>query len=177
MNIYISNLKTKTKHKGFVLIIALIFLLALSFLAMVSMEMSSTQNRLATNTSSSQISLQTAEGGLVIAQDGLLSNQYTSFAESVAGSGTYLFNSNIVPIWQNNNLSTSNSLSANFLGNSISSAQFIIEQMPSVAVPGQSVSSPQYGGGTPQSRVYRITSQGYGPDGAISSKVQTVFHE
>ena len=168
-----------TGQHGFVLLTALVMLLVLTLIALVAMSFEANQARVAGNTANAQIAFETAEGALRIAEGNPLSSTYAANQFVVGGAnGLYLFNSTSQPIWsQPTTWSGSNVIVSGFTGQSATSALVVIEQLPSVSLPGQNLASIQYGGGSPPARVYRITARAVGLNGKAPVMVQSIFHE
>ncbi len=169
-----------SRSSGFVLLTALVMLLVLTISALVAMVYQANQARVAGNTANAQISFETGEGALRIAEGALLSGQYVNSPFTTAGNGgLYLFNPQATPVWaQSATWSGSGTTMASpYQGLSGAVPQIVIEQLPSVAMPGQNVASMQYGGGVQPSRVYRITVRALGANGKAPTMVQSIFHQ
>lgn len=165
--------------RGFVLLTALIMLLVLTLIALVAMSFEANQARVAGNTANAQISFETAEGALRIVEGNLLSSTYAANQFVLGGSnGLYLFDPTQPPVWSLSSTWTGNNVIASgFTGQSATAALVVIEQLPSVSLPGQNLASIQYGGGSPPARVYRITARAVGANGKAPVLVQSIFHE
>ncbi len=171
---------THARAGGFVLLTALVMLLVLTLAALVAIVYQANQARVAGNTANAQISFETAEGALRIAEGAMLSGQYVNVPFTVAGNnGLYLFDPASTPVWAASSTwsSSGTTMASPYQGLSSAAPQVVIEQLPSVAMPGQSIASVQYGGGVQPSRVYRITARAVGANGKAPSMVQSIFHE
>lgn len=168
-----------TRQRGFVLLTALVMLLVLTLIALVAMSFEANQARVAGNTANAQIAFETAEGALRIAEGSLLSSTYAANQFVTGGAnGLYLFNPLSQPIWsQSSTWGGGNVIVSGFTGQSATAALVVIEQLPSVSLPGQNLASIQYGGGSPPARVYRITARAVGANGKAPVMVQSIFHE
>lgn len=166
-------------QRGFVLLTALVMLLVLTLIALVAMSFEANQARVAGNTANAQIAFETAEGALRVAEGNLLSSTYAANQFVVGGTnGLYLFNPVSAPIWsQASTWAGTNVIVSGFTGQSATAALVVIEQLPSVSLPGQNLASIQYGGGSPPARVYRITARAVGFNGKAPVMVQSIFHE
>lgn len=165
---------------GFVLLTALVLLLVLTLAALVAMVYQANQARVAGNTANAQISFETAEGALRVAEGNLLSGVYTQIPFTLAGSnGLYLFNPAQAPMWTvaSTWTGTGTTFPSTFQGLSSAAPQVMIEQLPSVSMPGQSLASVQYGGGVPTVNVYRITTRAVGANGKAPVMVQSIFRQ
>lgn len=168
------------RQRGFVLLTALVLLLVLTLAALVAMVYQANQARVAGNTANAQISFETAEGALRIAEGQLLTGAYTGVPFTTAGNnGLYLFNPLQAPLWTNPSTwsGSGTTFASTFSGLSSAAPQVMIEQLPSVAMPGQSLASVQYGGGVQTVNVYRITVRAVGANGKAPVMVQSIFHE
>ena len=142
-------------QRGFVLLIALIMLLALTLGALVAMTIETSQIRVAANTANAQVALQKAEQVLTQQElQGLLNNfGVTPLACAVpaawqtTGCGW--------PIWP-------------------TTAGFVVEKLPSVTKPGDSASSGSYPGN--RTPIYRTTVLQNGNSDTSSAMVQSLIH-
>jgi type IV pilus assembly protein PilX len=168
----------RNAQSGVVLFIALMLLLILSLIGVTVARMQTVEERMARNEHSHQIGVQHAEAALRSAEGGLLSGIYTNFAQN--GNGLY-------------DLTAANGSEADIIDwtaagsyltyagpamNAVPTAQppeFIIENLPPVAVPGDSITAIQYAAPTPPVTVYRITAYATGADQASPTTVQSIF--
>lgn len=164
----------RSGHRGVALLIGLVLLIVLTIVALVAMQLVSNQNRIAGNAWGEQMSLATGEGALGNAETALLSGTL-NFAGGA--SGQYIFAPPTAPQWSNpafNWNAAANVLAGAGFTNSQypkSSAQAIVEQLPAVAGPGQSMCvGYNCSGGTVQ--VFRVTTKAVGPDGKLPAIVQ-----
>lgn len=173
MNAY--TLGRRGGQRGVALLVGLVLLIVLTIVALVAVQLVSNQNRVAGNAWGEQMSLATGEGGLGTADSALLGGTL-NFASGT--DGQYIFNAAAIPQWSdpafNWNL-TANVLAGYGFANSQypkSSAKVIVEQLPAVAAPGQSMCvGYNCSGGTIQ--VSRITANAVGPDGRLPAVVQS----
>lgn len=167
-----------SNQEGFVLVTAMIFLLVLTLFALVIFSQEARQQSVSNATNNALTSFQTADGALSEAEGKLLSNQYTAFTSNTAGQ--YLYNPASVqsPLWQRVSWDKPGDvIVGSFKGESSLAPRYIIEQLPSVVVPGQSLSTQQYGTGAPLVKVYRITAKATGRDAKTSTTVHSIFRE
>jgi len=155
----------KHKQTGSVLIITLLLLLMLSVMAIAQMNFNTTQTHIATNTADAQVAFQTAEGALNQATTNLIAGAYPSSSFLSNTNGLYLFNPNNAPLWSTIDWASGNAVIFSFQGNSNARAAYIIEQLPSVVLPGQNASNP--------AEVYRITARAVGASGGTSVILQS----
>lgn len=152
-----NTLTLRFSQTGSVLIITLIVLLMLTVMAVAEISVNSTQTHVATNTADAQIAFQTAEGALNEATNNLLANQYPLSGFLSNANGLYQMQNN-APLWTTVDWSSAGAVIMSFQGQSGAQAAFIIELLPSVPKPGQSMASP--------SPVYRITARAVGASGS-----------
>jgi len=178
--------RSKTKadlhnQSGAVLLVALVMLILITIVGIAAARTQVMEVRMAGNLRNRSIAMQSAEAGLRNGEAGILQDIYTGFSSNTAGQ--YFFDpaGTAAPVYLTVNWSDSTQvLSFNGPAQSSSSAfappVFIVEQLPAVAVAGESISSAQYGAGIPPSAVYRITSYAQGGDATSSVRLQSTFH-
>lgn len=176
------NAPSFTRHRGqhgLALLIGLVFVIVLSLTALVAMQLVSNQNRVAGNAWGAEMSRATGEGALGYAETRLLNGAVLAdFASNTAGA--YTFNAFDVPQWAQP-ASTFSWTGSNVLdgGASFNNSQYpkstaavVIEQLPAVAAPGQSLCNSGYGCNGGILKVFRATSHAVGPDGKFPVLVQ-----
>jgi type IV pilus assembly protein PilX len=188
-NHYNSN-SARSSQGGFVLIVALILLLVLTILGLAAAQSTSLQERMAGNARDHDLAFQAAEAGLRAAQDCLNSGMAMCASFSSNTAGTYLFNpgappppsTNTTPLWEvagfwsnPSNVLSYQTVTGSNLQYVAAQPEFIIEQMPPVAVPGGNIGQQQFGGGSPTIQLYRITSFGTGGDSSATSMLQSTY--
>jgi type IV pilus assembly protein PilX len=165
------------KQSGVVLFVAMILLLILSLLGVTAARMQTVEERMARNDDNRQLGAQAAEAGLRSAETGLITGIYTNFAANANGLyAPVLSNGSPIPTL---NWSTAGAALA-YAGPSLASIpaasrtpQFVIENLPSVAVAGEDISMASLNAPTPVT-VFRVTAQGLGADGTSSTTLQTI---
>ncbi len=157
---------TPNKEQGFILMTVLILMIMLTVLAVTQVSLNSTQTRVATNATDTEISFETSEGALNEAITKVMSHGYSSQDFLNNNNGLYLFNHGDAPIWQTVNWNSSGAVIKSFSGSG-SQASYVIEQLPSVIKPGQSMRS--------STNVYRITSRTLGANGNSSVLLQSTL--
>ena len=156
----------KSGERGAVLLTTVMLLIMLTVLALTAVSMNTIQTRMAANSADYQVAYQTAEGALNQAQNALLAGTYPASGFAANTSGLYVFDPSTAPIWSN--ASTWNTASAvlqGFQGGSNQSAQYLIEKLPPVIKPGQSMKTPM--------QVYRVTARAVGKSGRSPVTLQT----
>lgn len=178
MNILFKKIQKTKTQKGFVLVTAMVFLLVLALFGLVIFSQEARQKSMSHATGDALTSFETADGAINEAEGHLLSNQYNNFVGNTAGQ--YVYNPESVkdPLWQTISWSDGSSvITGSFKGESSLAPKYIIEQLPSVVVPGQSLSNQQYGTGAPLVKVYRITARATGKSANTSTTVHSIFRE
>ena len=150
-------LKRAHSEQGFTLIVALILLLILTVVAVTQVSFNTMVTRIATNSADALVAFQTAEGALNQAANQLLASTYTPSNFISNSNGLYLFNANNAPLWTTVNWSSAGAVISSYQGNSNAQGAYIIEQLPSVTMPGQNMSKPTL--------IYRITARAVGASG------------
>jgi Tfp pilus assembly protein PilX len=160
---------------GFVLVLAILLLLLLIIVTLAVLNLPMIQTRISANTANAQVAFVTGEGTLRSAEGRLLSGTFASFASNA--SGLYTFDPTLAPVWTTVDWTTDAVLTSPFSGGSAQAGQFLIEELPSVTLPGQSTAVHQYGSAAPTARVFRITARAVGANGKAPEIVQSIFHE
>jgi Tfp pilus assembly protein PilX len=153
----------------------MILLLILSLLGVTAARMQTVEERMARNDDNRQLGAQAAEAGLRSAETGLITGIYTNFAGNA--NGLY------APVLSNGSPTISWSTAGAALaypGPSLASLpaasrtpQFVIENLPAVAVAGEDISMASLNAPTPVT-VFRVTAQGLGADGTSTTTLQTI---
>lgn len=166
-------------QRGMVLVISLLLMLVLSIGVLPSMQLITVETRVAANMHNQEVAFQVAEGAVRTAEVGLARGDYTGFAANTGG--LYTLDAKSVPVWAPApwaaaplDWSGSGAVQTSVAGQT---GAFVIEQLPSVAKKGSSLSAPAYGSAAAQTRVYRITARGVGLDGKRAVMVQTIVHD
>ena len=166
MNHLLSSMP-QSRQKGFILLMTLVLLILITIFALNQASSNTSQTRIAANATDSESSFEKAEGVMNEAINYLLNGTYSAAQFLQNGSGLYLYDATIAPLWTTVNWSSGNAITSNFQGNSSSNASYIIEQLPSVVQPGQNISKP--------SRIYRITVNSVGASGNTTSQLQSTI--
>jgi type IV pilus assembly protein PilX len=177
---------------GAALLVALMMLLIITLIGIAAARTQTLEVRLSSNLQNRNIAVQSGEAALRNAESGLLQSIYTSFASNQ--NGLYLVDASVTQPWYSNTAVVWSSSSTTVLpysnsagtatnnGPSIASddaaqpALYIIEQLPAITVPGESVATTTYGAGVPPSATYRITVKAVGGDTTSLVTLQTIFH-
>ena len=159
------TLKNRKTEKGFILITTLVLLIMLTVLGVAQISINSTQTQVATNTTDSEISFEKTEGAVNEATNQMLDHVYTASNFSSNTNGLYLFDQSATARWQTINWDSSGAVIRSFSGLNGAQASYIIEQLPSVVQPGQSMKA--------LTRIYRITGRAVGQTGYSSVLIQS----
>jgi type IV pilus assembly protein PilX len=171
----------RSKQSGIVLFVALILLLILSLIGVTAARMETVEERMARNDDNHQIGTEAAEAALRAAEGGILSGIYSNF--SANANGLYAFNtstgnSSVPANWS----TTAGAALPAYSGPSLGAVQLaqapqtVIESLPPVALPGESISAgQQYASPTPPVTVYRVSVSAVGADGTSTTTLQSIF--
>ena len=185
------KLKYPSQERGVVLFVALILLLILSLLGVTAARMQTTEERMARNEDNRQIGAQAAEAALRAAETGLTTGVYAAAQFSANTNGLYELNPTVgsvlwgppALVWSAagaaitysptdplNPMPALTSLPA-----AAQSPRYIIENLPAVAMPGDSINQVQYAAPTSPVTVYRVTASGVGADSSTTTTLQGIF--
>jgi type IV pilus assembly protein PilX len=166
------------RQKGVVLFVSLILLLILSLIGVTAARMQTVEERMARNENNHQLASQAAEAALRGAESGLLSGIYSNFAGNTNGLYDLAPSTgSVVPTldWTVASSSIAYTGPAMLAVNLAQPPQFVIENLPPVAIPGDSISEVQYAAPTPPVAVYRVTAFGVGGDATSTTTIQSIF--
>ncbi|MDP9084393.1 MAG: PilX N-terminal domain-containing pilus assembly protein [Pseudomonadota bacterium] len=175
-----AHLSLRARQSGVVLFIALILLVILSLIGVTAARLQTVEERMARNESNHQLAIQAAEAALRSAEGGLLSGIYTNFTANT--NGLYELTASNGSAVTGLNWSSPTAvlpyagppLTVDPVG--AQTPKFVIESLPPVAVPGQSINQVQYGSPTPPVAVYRVTAYGQGADQSSTTTLQSIVH-
>lgn len=154
-------------QKGYVLLMTLILLIALTVLALTEVSLNSTQTRIAANATDTEISFEKTEGALNEAINYLLNGTYSANDFLQNANGLYVLDPTAAPLWTTVDWSSTTAVIKSFQGNSNSQSSYIIEQLPSVIRPGQNMKTPTF--------IYRITARSLGANGNTALLLQSTI--
>jgi type IV pilus assembly protein PilX len=177
---------TPSNQRGVVLFVALILLLILSLLGVTAARMQTTEERMARNEDNRQIGAQAAEAALRAAESGLTSGVYSAAQFTSSTPGFYEFTGTQGSILQYAPATISwmtysptdpvNPMPAlSQLPVAAQSPKFIIENLPAVAMPGDSIQQVQSANPVSPPAVYRITASAAGADSSTTTTLQSIF--
>lgn len=152
-----TRMRATRGQRGFVLMIALIMLLALTIGALVAMTIETSQIRVAANTANAQVALQNAEQVLTQQELQGLLNTFIITPKPCAAASAWQTAGCGSPVWP-----------------TPTSPGFVVEQLPSVTRPGDSAGAGSYPGN--RTPIYRTTVLQNGNGNASSAMVQSLIH-
>lgn len=172
-----SHSHLKGKQRGAVLFVAMILLLILSLFAVSSARLQTVEERMARNEDNRQVGSQAAEAALRFAESGILNGTFTNFGSATGLYQLVATSGSVVPTinW------TDATQVLTYGGPTLttvpvaSAPKFIIENLPAVAMPGDSINQTQYADPVPPVSVYRVTAQAVGADGTTTTTLQSIF--
>lgn len=170
-----SNPSRRGHERGVVLFTALILLLILTLVGVLLARSESVEESISENDQDHELAVQAAEAALRYAEVGLYNGTYNNFAANTGG--LYTWQSGTTDAFEHYNLSSAAGSLLIYGGASLPVAQrpeFLIESLPSAALPGSSLSATQYGAPTPPMSIYRITAYSYGADKSTTAELQEI---
>ena len=182
------HFKTTSRQSGVVLFVALILLLILSLLGVTAARMQTTEERMARNEDNRQIGAQAAEAALRAAESGLTNGLYSAAQFANNTNGFYELNpatgsvlQQPPSIWSVPGATITYPDPANpmppltALPAAAQSPKYIIENLPAVAMPGDSINQVQYATPVSPVTVYRVTANATGADSSSTTILQSIF--
>lgn len=155
------------KQNGYILITTLVIMIMLTVLALTQISQNTSQTRIATNATDSEISFEKTEGAVNEAINQIINGTYNAQSFLLSNDGMYLFDQSATPLWKTINWASSSAVINSFQGNTSSQANYFLEKLPSVIMPGQNMKTP--------SNVYRITARSVGASGNTSVLIQSTI--
>lgn len=152
-------------QQGYILLTTLVLMIMISVMAITQVSSNTSQTRVATNATDTEITFEKTEGALNEALNQVINSTYTTESFLRNTNGLYLFDHTAAPLWKTVNWSSTAAVIPSFQGSSGSQASYIIEQLPSVVQPGQNMSKP--------TRVFRATARSVGANGNSSIMIQS----
>jgi type IV pilus assembly protein PilX len=172
------SLNPRCRQSGVVLFVALILLVILSLIGVTAARMQTVEERMARNEDNHQLAAQAAEAALRSAEGGLLSGIYTNFAANT--NGLYELTASNGSVVSTMNWGSAAAVLA-YAGPPLASIptgaqapKFVIESLPPVAMPGESINQVQYATPTTPVAVYRVTAAGTGADNSSTTTIQSI---
>jgi len=170
-----------SKQRGVVLFVALILLVILSLIGVTAARMQTVEERMARNEDNHLTGAQAAEAALRAAEANILTGTWTAAQFAANANGLYTLSPTTGSVLQSGPFDWSTQSIA-YAGPNLTAiaanAQtplYIVESLPPVAVPGESIGQVQYASPSSPVAVYRITAQGQGADQTSSTTLQSIF--
>ena len=165
------------RERGAAMVIALVMLLVLTLLATASARMTLLEERMTGNTQDRNIAFQAAEAGLRAGEDEAQVPVLPAF-DANAGGLYVAAAPGAQPVWEGvdwtdaDQVSVSEELADAPGPLADASMSYLVEQLPRVASPGESLASD---GSVDEATFYRVTSRGVGVGGTATVTLQTTF--
>ncbi|MBK8535771.1 MAG: hypothetical protein IPL59_11960 [Candidatus Competibacteraceae bacterium] len=165
----VQSLRGVTRQRGSALIVALVFLLAMTLIGVTAMQGTTQQESMAGNSRQRNLAFQASESGLRFAEEGFL--RPTPPAESVFinnTAGLYQLNNVNSPVWVGGATSNGNGscdgVSCPQYGVALNNIvaqppEYFVESMPNEKPP---TAETETGTPIPATRYFRVTSRGFG---------------
>lgn len=164
-------------QRGAAMVIALVMLLVLTLLATASARMTLLEERMTGNTQDRNVAFQAAEAALRFGEEVAQANNLPVFGG--ANGGLYKPAApNATPLWESLNWNSASAVHADAkldtavakLGGA--TADYIVEQLPRIPTPGESLAADTT---VDEATFYRVTARGVGMAGNASVTLQTTF--
>ena len=178
----------RSKQSGIVLFVALILLVILSMIGVTAARMQTVEERMARNEDNRMTGAQAAEAALRTAEAGILQGLWGTAQFATNANGTYELTASSGSVVPTINWSTATSATVflynggSIIGPALSAIasnarapKYVVESLPPVAIPGESIGQVQYAAPTTPVAVYRVTANGQGPDSTSSTTLQSIF--
>ncbi|HTW75945.1 MAG TPA: PilX N-terminal domain-containing pilus assembly protein [Steroidobacteraceae bacterium] len=165
----------RANQAGVVLFTALILLVILTLVGVMLARSESVEENISQNDQDHELAIQAAEATLRYAEVGLYNGTYWNFAGNA--NGLYTWESGTPDAFETYNLSSPAGSLLTYGGVAlpvVASPQFLIESLPSAALPGTSLTATQYGSPTPPVSIFRITAYSYGGDTNTTAELQEI---
>jgi type IV pilus assembly protein PilX len=173
--------RPRSKQRGVVLFVALMLLVILSLIGVTAARMQTVEERMARNEDNRLTGAQAAEAALRAAESNILTGIWSAAQFAANSNGLYALDATNGSVLQSGTFSWATQGIA-YAGPNLSAiaanAQtplYIVESLPPVAMPGDSINQVQYASPSSPVAVYRITAQGQGADQTSSTTLQSIF--
>lgn len=165
-----------SRQRGAVLFISLIFLLALTLLGVMLARSQTTEERMAQNDANHDMAVEAAGAALRFAEMNIATGTYTGFGST---QGLYQLNQTTGSIYTSAIWSNPGAV-ITYNGAALASVptppELIVEQLPPVAVGGESMGSCNQGiGGNGCASVYQITAHATGGDQTGNATLRSIY--
>jgi len=169
---------TAYRQRGAVLFVSLILLLVLTLLGVMLARTQTTEERMAANDANHDIALEAAGATLRFAEMNVSQGNYTAFSQNTAG--LYTLDPTVGSVYTPAIWNTANDV-LNYTGATLASVsappQFIVEQLPSVALPGNSLGACQGYVANGCVQVFQITAHASGGDRSGNATLRSIYEK
>jgi len=169
----------KMAERGVVLFTSLILLVILTLVGVMLTRMQTVEERISANDQDHELAVEAAEATLRFAEVGLYNGTYTGFPSN--NNGMYTWESGVADAYVQYTPFQTPAPAATALMTYggpalpvIATPQFLIEQMPTAVIPGESLGAAMYDAPVPPVSVYRITAYAYGGDQNTTAELQEI---
>jgi len=178
---------SRRAQKGAVLFVSLIFLLILTLLGVMLARIQSSEERMAQNDSNHELAVEAAEAALRLAESNIKQGLYSQAQFTANAAGLYTLNPAVGSVYSPGydwmaQAAAGNTIAYN--GSALASVpaanppQFIIENLPAVALPGANIGScGSYSGGNGCTTVYQITTHATGGDATGNATLRSIYQQ
>jgi type IV pilus assembly protein PilX len=170
---------TACRQRGAVLFVSLIFLLVLTLLGVMLARTQTTEERMAANDANRDIALEAAGATLRFAEMNISQGNYSAFSQNTAG--LYTLDPAVGDVYSPAIWNSANGV-LTYTGTPLASVsaapEFIVEQLPSVALPGNSLGACQQGyGANGCVQVFEITAHASGGDRSGNATLRSIYEK
>lgn len=168
-----------SQQRGAVLFVSLIFLLVLTMLGVMLARSQTTEERLAQNDANRDLAIEAAGAALRFAEMNIAEGNYTAFSQNTGG--LYTLDPTVGSVYTTSTWTTTGA-ALTYTGSALTSVgtapQFIVEQLPSVAMPGTSLGACQQGyGANGCVQVFQITAHASGGDQTGNATLRSIYEK
>lgn len=166
-----------SRQRGAVLFVSLIFLLVLTLLGVMLARTQTTEERMAQNDANHDLAVEAAGATLRFAEMNIAEGNYTAFSQD--GAGLYTLDPTVGSVYTSSIWSNTAAI-LTYTGTALqsisASPQFIVEQLPPVALPGTSLGASAQGIGANGSvQVFQITAHASGGDQTGNATLRSIY--
>lgn len=167
----------RSRQRGVVLFVSLVFLLGLTLLGVLLARMQTAEERMAQNDAIHDIAVEAAGATLRFAEMNIAEGNYVIFSNNTAG--LYTLNPSVGSAYSPTIWNSAGAVLA-YTGASLNAVsqppEFMIEQLPGVALPGSSLGACSQGyGANGCVQVYQITAHASGGDQSGNSTLRSIY--
>jgi type IV pilus assembly protein PilX len=179
---------SRRAQSGAVLFVSLIFLLILTLLGVMLARMQSSEERMAQNDSNHELAVEAAEAALRLAEANIRQGLYTQAQFTANAAGLYTLNPAVGSVYTPGYDWAAQEAAGNTIGYNgpalasvpalpASQPQFIIENLPSVALPGANIGSCGGYNANGCTTVFQITTHATGGDATGNATLRSIYQQ